>query len=187
MKKLIACVISIIMMCIAGCGYPSEPTDNPRWYTFSGENPLLAISNGKILCTDTREEMSGGKLIVKQACSAAAYSVKFYIQKADDSREVLMSPPPLCPSEGFASGDGIGKLFGAVGAILKEGISEADLLERLYAEIEIEYEDKSIQTIQLKLNVQRIEIWSLLLQAQSAYSLHICGLFVCAYLRDFTY
>ena len=64
MKRLGALMLALALFVFAGCAAHGPETDNARWYSFSGENDQLSITNGKLLITDERDEMYGGVLTV---------------------------------------------------------------------------------------------------------------------------
>ena len=159
MKKWLSLGLSVVILfMMTACAKHGTTTDNARWYGFSGENEKLSITNGKILISDLREELSGGTMKEKEGLSATGCTVTFYINR-DDGKEVLMSNSTIAQNGGSLVIEGdAGKLLGGPGAILKNGISEQDLIDHLYVEFELVDQDGSTEVFEFKLDVQPIEL-----------------------------
>lgn len=158
MKRLGALMLALALLVFAGCAAHGPETDNARWYSFSGENDQLSITNGKLLITDERDEIYGGVLTVNGDVAVTGYTIRFYILR-DDAKRMLMENISVAMSGQLIQiGSDTGKLSMEPGQLLSEGLTEAELMDNLYFELELTDEQGATRTIDLKLDVQRVEV-----------------------------
>lgn len=158
MKRLGALMLALALLAFAGCAAREPETDNARWYSFSGSNDYLSLTNGKLLMTDKRDEIYGGVLAVNGDVAVIGYTVSLYILQGDYRRTLLSNESVAMSGQLLQIGSDIGKLSCEPGQLLGADVTEAELTDNLYFELELVEESGAARTIELKLDVQRVEL-----------------------------
>ena len=158
MKRLGALVLALALLAIAGCAAREAETDNARWYSFSSSNDYLSITNGKLLITDAREEVYGGVLTLNDDVAVRGYTVRLYILQDDYKRTLLSNISEAMSGQLIRIGSDIGKASREPGQLLGEGLTEAELMDNLYFELELTEPDGDVLSMYLRLDVQPVEV-----------------------------
>lgn len=158
MKRLGALILALALLAFTGCTAREAETDNARWYSFSGSNDYLSITNGKLLISDKRDEIYGGVLTMNDDVAATGYIVRLYILQDDYKRTLIENTSEAKSGQLLQIGSDVGKLSCEPGQLLGEGLSEDELTDNLYFELELVDESGATRTIELKLDVQQVAL-----------------------------
>lgn len=162
MKRLSMAALIAALALLAGCA-PEAATDNARFYSFSGSNGQLAIANGKLLLTDRRDELYGGVLTVGEDVECLGYALSYYLLSGGERRTLMMSERAAEPGRPIelardAQVRETGKAYLPAHAVLPPGAEEAELLDGLYACLELTGVGGARRVLELKLDVERVEV-----------------------------
>ena len=158
MKKWIALILMLLcVFSLTACSKSGQ--EQIVEYSFHGEDEHLAVSNGRIVLSDTEEIFDGGDLAVLQAelvANVTAFSTTFYAVISGEQRTILSNSVIDQTGGSIHVNGGLGIVSGD-GILIGNKVENIDdLKENLWFELKIVDADGKENVYQLQFEMTQI-------------------------------
>ncbi len=150
-------LLAALCLLLAGCSKPASQAQPLAVYAFSGSGDGLSVTNGVIVRSDAQSVFFGGDLSIEpedRFQGISAFTETFSVHSGEGEVTLLSNSVTDQTGGAVHPGGQLGKRAGEDDMLM--GVSESDLQNNLFFELQVTYPDGETQTCRVHLQLTKI-------------------------------